>query len=177
MSDISLQQRAARIKLLVLDIDGVLTDGRVIYDQDGRELKFFDIKDGHGLKLLQRAGFQIAWLSGRASRPNRVRAEELGIDELVQDCKVKLPEFLRLVADRGLEPEQAAFMGDDLIDLPPMRACGLALAPSDAWPEVRAMAHWTATLPGGRGAVREACELLLKASGKWEEVTGRYFGD
>ncbi|MCB2191622.1 MAG: phenylphosphate carboxylase subunit delta [Deltaproteobacteria bacterium] len=175
MSDISLQERAARIKLLVLDIDGVLTDGRVIYDQDGRELKFFDIKDGHGLKLLQRAGFMIVWLSGRASRPNRVRAEELGIDELVEGFKIKLPEFERLLSERGLKPEQAAFMGDDLIDLPPMRACGLALAPADAWPAVKEVAHWVADLPGGRGAVREACELLLKASGKWEEVTARYF--
>ena len=175
MSDSSVLERAARIKLLVLDIDGVLTDGRVIYDQDGRELKFFDIKDGHGLKLLQRAGFQIVWLSGRKSLVNRVRADELGIDELVEDYKVKLPEFERLVAARGLKPEQAAFMGDDLLDLPPMRACGLALAPADAWPEVLATAHWVASLPGGRGAVRQACELLLKASGKWEEVTARYF--
>ncbi len=175
MSSPTLEERAAGIKLLILDIDGVLTDGRVIYDQDGREIKFFDIKDGHGLKLLQRAGFGIVWLSGRQSRVNRVRAQELGIDELVEDCKVKLPVFQELVAQRGLKPEQAAFMGDDLIDLPPMRACGLALAPSDAWPEVRAMAHWVASLPGGRGAVRQACELLLKASGKWEEVTGRYF--
>jgi 3-deoxy-D-manno-octulosonate 8-phosphate phosphatase (KDO 8-P phosphatase) len=175
MNSPTLEERAAGIKLLILDIDGVLTDGRVIYDQEGRELKFFDIKDGHGLKLLQRAGFGIVWLSGRQSQVNRVRARELGIDELVEDCKVKLPVFEKLVAQRGLKPEQAAFMGDDLIDLPPMRACGLALAPADAWPEVRAMAHWVASLPGGRGAVRQACELLLKASGKWEEVTGRYF--
>jgi len=175
MSDPSLQERAAKIKLLVLDIDGVLTDGRVIYDQDGRELKFFDIKDGHGLKLLQRAGFEIVWLSGRKSIPNQVRAHELGIDELVEDCKIKLPEFERMVAERGLTPEQAAFMGDDLIDLPPMRACGLAMAPADAWPEVKEASHWVATLPGGRGAVRQACELLLKAVGKWEKVTERYF--
>ncbi len=175
MSEPSLQERAAKIKLLILDIDGVLTDGRVIYDQDGRELKFFDIKDGHGLKLLQRAGFQIVWLSGRKSIPNQVRARELGIDELVEDCKIKLPEFERIVGERGLTPEQAAFMGDDLIDLPPMRACGLALAPADAWPEVRSVAHFVAGRAGGRGAVREACELLLKAVGKWEEVTERYF--
>ena len=175
MSELTPEQRAARIKLLVLDIDGVLTDGRVIYDHEGRELKFFDIKDGHGIKLLQRAGFQIVWLSGRASLPNQARAHELGIDELIEDCKIKLPVFQRLVEERGLKPEQAAFMGDDLIDLPPMRVCGLALAPSDAWPEVQSAAHWVATLPGGRGAVRQACELLLKACGKWEEVTSRYF--
>ncbi|BEQ14892.1 KdsC family phosphatase [Desulfoferula mesophila] len=175
MSEITAQERAARIKLLVLDIDGVLTDGRVVYDQDGRELKFFDIKDGHGLKLLQRAGFKIVWLSGRASKVNQVRAQELGIDELVEDCKIKLPRFERVLSEHGMQPEQAAFMGDDLIDLPPMRAAGLALAPADAWPEVRQAAHWVATLPGGRGAVRQACELLLKASGKWDEVTGRYF--
>ncbi|MCF8031474.1 MAG: phenylphosphate carboxylase subunit delta [Desulfarculaceae bacterium] len=175
MSGPDLTKRAAKIKLLVLDIDGVLTDGRVIMDHEGHELKFFDIKDGHGIKLLQLAGFEIAWLSGRASTPNQVRARELGIDELVEDCKIKLPEFERLVGERGLKPEQAAFMGDDLIDLPPMRAAGLALAPADAWPEVKDAAHWVATLPGGRGAVRQACELLLKAVGKWEEVTARYF--
>ncbi|MCB2226608.1 MAG: phenylphosphate carboxylase subunit delta [Desulfarculaceae bacterium] len=171
----SLQERAAKIKLLVLDIDGVLTDGRVVYDQNGSESKFFDIKDGHGIKLLQRTGMGIVWLSGRASTPNQVRARELGIDELVEGCKIKLPEFQRLVSERGLTPDQAAFMGDDLIDLPPMRACGLALAPSDAWPEVKDAAQWVATLPGGRGAVRQACELLMKAQGKWEEITSRYF--
>lgn len=175
MQPLTLAQRAERIKLLVLDIDGVLTDGRVIYDIDGREVKVFDIKDGHGLKLLMRAGVEVVCLSGRASAANRVRAAELGITELKEGVKVKLPVFQELVAARGLTPAQAAYMGDDLIDLPPMRAAGLALAPADAVAEVRALAHWVARRPGGRGAVRQACELILKAQGSWEQVTARYY--
>ncbi len=171
----SVAQRAAAIKLLVLDVDGVLTDGRVVYDDQGREIKFFDVKDGHGLKLLQRAGVEVAWLSGRGSQANRVRAQELGVERLIEQCKVKLPALRDLMAACGVGPEQVAYMGDDLIDLPAMRAVGLALAPADAQPEARAAAHWVCTQPGGRGAVRQACELILKASGAWLEVTARYF--
>ncbi len=171
----TLAARAARIKLLVLDIDGVMTDGRVVYDADGREIKFFDVQDGHGLKLLQRAGVKVVLLSGRESRVNRLRAQELGIEELHEHCTVKLPVFQEILASHGLAPEEAAYMGDDLIDLPPMRAAGLALAPANAVPEVKAAAHWVAPRPGGGGAVRLACELLLKSSGAWQEVTRRYF--
>ncbi len=171
----SVTQRAARVRLLVLDVDGVLTDGRVVYDDQGREIKFFDVKDGHGLKLLQRAGVEVAWLSGRGSQANRVRAQELGVERLIEQCKVKLPALHDLMAACGVGPEQVAYMGDDLIDLPAMRAVGLALAPADAQPEARAAAHWVCTQPGGRGAVRQACELILKASGAWPEVTARYF--
>lgn len=171
----TLAARAARIKLLVLDVDGVLTDGRVVYDADGREIKFFDIQDGHGLKLLQRTGVKVALLSGRESNVNRLRARELGIEELHEDCKIKLPVFEEILGAHGLQPEQVAFMGDDLIDLPPMRAAGLALAPANAVPEVKAAAHWVAPKPGGGGAVRMACELIMKSSGTWQEVTARYF--
>ncbi len=170
----SLHQRLRRVKLLVLDIDGVLSDGRVIYDNQGREIKCFDVKDGHGLKLLMRAGIQVVLLSGRASQANLRRAAELGIDEVHQDCKVKLPVFLELVKRRGLELEEVAYMGDDLIDLPPLRRAGLSLCPADAVAEVRAVAHWIADKPGGRGAVRQACELILKAGDAWNQVTARY---
>jgi 3-deoxy-D-manno-octulosonate 8-phosphate phosphatase (KDO 8-P phosphatase) len=171
----SVAQRAAQIKLLVLDVDGVLTDGRVVYDDQGREIKFFDVRDGHGLKLLQRAGVEVAWLSGRGSQANRVRAQELGVERLIEQCKVKLPALQELMSACGVTPDQVAYMGDDLIDLAAMRAVGLALAPADAQPEARAAAHWVCAQPGGRGAVRQVCELILKASGAWEQVTARYF--
>ncbi len=174
MAGLTAAVRATKVRMLVLDVDGVLTDGRVVYDDAGRELKFFDVRDGHGIKLWQRAGFQMAWLSGRGCEANRVRARELGIDPLLEQVKVKLPVLEELIARQGLTPEQVAFMGDDLIDLPPMRAVGLALAPADAIPEVRETAHWVAGLPGGRGAVRQAIEFLLKSSGAWAEVTARY---
>lgn len=174
MSGLTAAARAAKVRLLVLDVDGVLTDGRVVYDDAGRELKFFDVRDGHGIKLWQRAGYRMAWLSGRGCEANRVRARELGVDPLLEQVKVKLPALQELIDRQGLNPEQVAFMGDDLIDLPPMRAVGLALAPADAIPEVRETAHWVAGLPGGRGAVRQAIEFLLKSSGAWAEVTARY---
>ncbi|CAO0822936.1 3-deoxy-D-manno-octulosonate 8-phosphate phosphatase KdsC [Desulfarculales bacterium] len=175
MASPNIMQRVTRIRLLVLDVDGVLTDGRVVYDDQGREIKFFDVKDGHGLKLLQRAGVEVAWLSGRGSQANRVRAQELGVERLVEQCKVKLPALTELMAACGVTPEQVAYMGDDLIDLPAMRAVGLALAPADAQPEAKAAAHWVCTRPSGRGAVRQVCELILKISGAWEQVTARYF--
>ncbi len=175
MAGLTVAQRAARVSLLVLDVDGVLTDGRVIYDSDGREIKHFDVRDGHGLKLLQRAGVRVALLSGRGSEANRVRARELGIERLLESIKVKLPALEELMAAHEVSPEQVAYMGDDLIDLPAMRAVGLALAPADAQPEARALAHWVSRHPGGRGAVRQACELILRSSGAWDEVTSRYF--
>jgi 3-deoxy-D-manno-octulosonate 8-phosphate phosphatase (KDO 8-P phosphatase) len=172
---LTLAARAARVKLLVLDVDGVLTDGRVVYDADGREIKFFDIQDGHGIKILQRTGVKLALLSGRESNVNRIRAQELGIEELHEDCKVKLPVFEKILTAHGLKAEQVAFMGDDLIDLPPMRVAGLALAPSNAVLEVKQAAHWVALKPGGAGAVRLACELIMKSAGTWQEATARYF--
>jgi len=170
-----LAQRAAAVKLLVLDIDGVLTDGRVIYDDQGRQLKFFDIKDGSGLTYVMRAGIKVCLISGRQSEVNLVRARELGIEEIYQDAKVKLPILQEIMARKNLKPEQVAYMGDDLIDLPCLRAVGLALAPADAVKEVKAAVHWVAKKPGGRGAVRQACELILRASGAWEEITARYY--
>ncbi len=167
--------RARRVRLLILDIDGVLTDGGIFYDAQGREIKRFDVRDGHGLKLLMRAGFMVGLVTGRAGEVNRVRAEELGIELLRQGAKFKLPVVQELAREVGVGMEEVAYMGDDLIDIPPMRAVGLAMAPADAIKEVRALAHWVATRPGGRGAVREACEFLLKASGKWGRVTERYF--
>ena len=170
-----LAQRAKKIKLLVLDVDGVLTDGSVVYDHEGREIKFFNVRDGHGLKLFQRAGYKIVWLSGRGSAANRVRAQELQIDHLLEDTKIKLPALEEIMRAQGVTPEETAFMGDDLIDLPPMRKVGLAMTPADAIAEARQTAHWVSDFNGGKGAVRQAVELIMKCSGKWEEVTARYF--
>ncbi len=172
---LSVAQRAARVTCLVLDVDGVLTNGTVGISGDGQETKFFNIQDGHGLKLAMRAGIEVIWLSGRASGPNRVRSKELKINELREGVLIKLPALEEIMAQRGLAPEQVAFMGDDLIDLPPMRKAGLALAPADAAQEVKEQAHWVSSRPGGRGAVRQAVELILKAQDKWHQVTARYF--
>lgn len=170
-----INQRAARIKLLVLDVDGVLTGGQVVYDQQGNEIKFFNVRDGHGIKLLMRAGVQVVWLSGRGSPANRRRAEELGISQLHENIKIKLPVLQEVVEQLGMPWEQVAYMGDDLIDLPCLRTVGLSLAPADAIEEVKAEVHWVASLGGGRGAVRQAVELILKSSGAWQQVTSRYY--
>lgn len=162
--------RAARIRLLVLDVDGVLTDGRIIYTDKGEEIKHFHVRDGHGLKLAQRGGIIVALITGRSSAAVAHRAANLGIDHLFQGVRDKLAVLSRLQADLGLSWQETAVVGDDLVDLPLLRRAGLAVAVADAVPEVKEQAHWTTSLPGGRGAVREVCELLLKAQGKWETM-------
>lgn len=166
---------AAPIRLVIFDVDGVLTDGRIVIDEEGRESKFFDVRDGHGLKLLQRAGLQVAFLTGRESRVVEVRAAELGVGLVRQGARDKVAVYEELLARTGLTDREVAFAGDDLVDLPVMRRVGLALAPADAAGEVRAAAHWVARSAGGRGAAREMVELILKAQGRWAEVVARYF--
>ncbi len=166
--------RAAGIELLLLDVDGVLTDGRVIYSDSGEQIKSFDVRDGTGLRWLMRAGIKVGLLTGRRSEALRHRAENLGISMLYQNVKIKLPVFEAILADLELAPEKVAYMGDDLVDLPIMTRAGLALCPADAEGPVREAAHWVVPRPGGRGAVRLACETILRARGKWEEITARY---
>jgi 3-deoxy-D-manno-octulosonate 8-phosphate phosphatase (KDO 8-P phosphatase) len=175
MQSMTLPQKAARIKLLVLDIDGVLTDGRVVYDSDGREIKYFDVKDGHGLKMLMRTGVEIALLSGRESEVNRKRAKELGIEDITEKTYVKLPAFQEIMKRKARTPEETAYMGDDLIDLPPMRAAGLTFAPKNAVVEVRQQVDMVCDHEGGKGAVRQVCEFIMRSAGTWEEMTKRYF--
>lgn len=158
---------ARNIKLLALDVDGVLTDGRITYGNDGEELKSFNIKDGLGIKLLQAAGVEVAIITGRQSNIVDRRAGELGIGTIIQGREDKLVALKELCDTRGLELSECAYMGDDLPDLAALRAAGLALTVADAVPEVRAVAQWQSSLPGGAGAVREACEALLKARGQW----------
>lgn len=171
-----MRERLCRIRLLLLDVDGVLTDGRIIYDAQGVETKAFDVKDGHGLKLLQRSGVQVGIITGRQSEVVNVRARELGIDIVYQGAKDKLVPFEEILQKLQLAEDEVAYMGDDLPDLPVLRRAGLAVAPVDAVGEIKPYVHYVTSRPGGRGAVREVCDLLLQESGHWSELTARYFG-
>ena len=164
----------ADIKLVGFDIDGVMTDGRVIVHDDDTETKNFHSRDGLGLRILKEAGIDIFIITGRRSRVVEIRAKDLGITEIHQKVLNKLPVFEEIIAKKGLAPHEVAFAGDDLIDLPIMRRVGLAMAPADACPEVLAAAHFVAALPGGRGAVRQMVEYILKGQGRWEEVVRHY---
>ena len=157
----------SRIRLLVMDVDGVLTDGRIILDSTGNESKEFHVRDGSGLKLWQRAGKRAAVITGRTSTVVAVRAAEIGLDPVIQGAAEKLPAFRRVLNECRVKPEQVAYVGDDLPDVPVMVQCGLAVAVADACPEARRAAHYVTTAPGGHGAVREAIELILGCQGAW----------
>jgi 3-deoxy-D-manno-octulosonate 8-phosphate phosphatase (KDO 8-P phosphatase) len=172
-----MRARLEKIRLLLLDVDGVMTDGRIIYDDRGGELKAFDVRDGHGIKLLQRAGIRIGIITGRQSPVVERRAAELGIDLVYQGVKDKLLPFREILAKTGLAAEAVAYVGDDVIDLPVLRRVGFAATVADALEEVKPYVHYVTRSAGGRGAVREICDLLLRESGRWESVTSRYFAD
>lgn len=162
------------IELLVLDVDGVLTDGRVFIHSDGGESKGFNILDGHGIRMWQRAGLKVALLSGRASEATTRRARELEIRHVIQDAKFKLPALKQLLAELGLSPEQTAYVGDDLMDLPIVRYVGLGVAVAGAVDELKQYADYVTTRRGGEGAVREVIEYVLKGSGRWASLMERY---
>ncbi len=163
----SLRERAGGTRLLVLDADGVLTDGRIhIADASGSEWAMaFCVKDGYGIRRALDAGLEVGVISGRDSHGLRLRLEELGIRRTALRCSDKRVALAHMREELGMAPCEAAFVGDDLPDLPAMRDAGLAIAVADAHPEVRAAAHWVTTLGGGRGAVREVCDFLLDARG------------
>ena len=156
-----LSQRAGKIRLLLLDVDGVLTDGRVIYDDQGRELKAFHIHDGYGLNRLRESGCQLGIISGRESKAVDRRARELKIEILHQGVSDKLSVYEDIIATLGLSDREVAYVGDDLIDLPLFGRVGLAVAVASAHPSVRKAAHWITQNGGGEGAVREVTDLLL----------------
>ena len=166
--------RARRVRLLVLDVDGVLTDGRVSIGSDGHEAKMFSIRDGAALAWVRRSGIDVAWLSGRPSDATTRRAAELGIGTVLQGGPEKRGPFKQLLADRGLKPSDVAYMGDDLLDLPLLQQAGLAASPADAAAEVRRRVHWVTESPGGHGAVREFIERILRARGAWDAVVGAH---
>ena len=170
-----MNDRLKNIKLLLLDVDGVMTDGRIIFDSNGIESKFFNVKDGHGIKLLQRAGVEVGIVSGRKSQVVTNRAEELGIERVFQGALDKLVIYRAILKDTGFDHFQVAFKGDDVIDIPVMRLVGFSAAPADAVEEVFPYTHFVARNRGGWGAVRELCDLILKGQGAWATVTARYF--
>ena len=157
-------ERARRIRLLVLDVDGVLTDGRLYISASGEEFKVFHVRDGSGLVAVQRAGITVAIISGRDSAAVATRAAELGIRHTRQGVGDKGAELASLLRELGIGTEETACVGDDTPDLPMLRAAGLAVAVADAHPAAQAAAHWITPSPGGRGAVRDVCDLLLSAS-------------
>ncbi|MEQ8264371.1 HAD-IIIA family hydrolase [Pseudohaliea sp.] len=166
--------RASALRLLALDVDGVLTDGRLYYGNDGEELKAFNIKDGLGLKLLQQAGIAVAIITGRRSQIVQRRATELGIAHVVQGREDKRVALEELCAGLGLTLAQCAYMGDDLPDLGALRAAAIGLAPADAVDAVAEAADWQSRYPGGGGCVREACEQLLHAMDRREAIEAAY---
>lgn len=167
-------ERARKIELLLLDVDGVLTDGRLTMSNEGAELKSFHARDGLGIRMAQRGGIMIGIISGRESKVVTDRAEELYISEVHQRIYDKLEKFQEILQRLKLKPEQVCFMGDDLVDLPVLRVVGLAAAPADAIEQVRSTAHFVTERNGGAGCVRELVDILLQATGKWDKVTSRF---
>ena len=167
-------ERARRIRLMVFDVDGVLTDGRLWFGPQGEALKGFDVRDGLGLKMLAECGVAPALLSGRRSAAVEARAAELGIAHVLQGVDDKAPAFAALLARLGLDAAHAGYMGDDLVDLPVLTRCGLACAPREAPEDVRQRVHYVAAAAAGFGAVREVCEMLMRAQGTLGGMLEKY---
>lgn len=169
-----LRRRAQKIKLLLLDVDGVLTDGGIFIDDRGVEIKRFDVRDGQGITLLRRGGIEVGFITGRSSQIMRRRARELGIRLLYQRAPQKLEIYSRIKRSTGFADAQIAYVGDDVMDTPIMRHAGLAITVKDSWSGVKPLAHYVTRCEGGHGAVREVCELLLKAQNLWDGVIEDY---
>lgn len=167
-------ERARAIRLAIFDVDGVLTDGRLYYADDGQELKAFNTLDGHGLKMLQATGVELAIITGRTSNVVSRRADNLGIQHLYQGVEGKLAAYEHLLDKLGLAPEMTAYMGDDVVDLPVMRRCGLALTVPAAPELVKRHAHYVTAREGGLGAVREVCERIMQAQGTFDTQMALY---
>lgn len=166
--------RAKEIQLLLLDVDGVLTDGSIVYGNGGTELKGFNIKDGFGIRLLREAGVEVGIITARRSEAVERRAQDLKLAHLYQGVANKIEAFAEILAAQKLTPRQVAYMGDDWLDLPLLSRVGLAVTVADGVAEVKAVAHYVTREAGGRGAVRELCELIIEAKGQREELLARY---
>ena len=167
-------ERARRVRLMLFDVDGILTDGSLYLGESGELMKSFHARDGHGLKMLAESGVEVGLLSSRQSPIVSLRARELGIALVLQGAADKGPAFAELLASRGLDAAQAGYMGDDVLDLPVLTCCGFAVSVAEAPRAVRSRVHFLPELPGGRGAVREVCEFILLAQGKEEAALQRY---
>lgn len=167
-------EKAARIRLVIFDVDGVLTDGSLFLGDDGQEYKAFNSRDGHGMKMLQDTGVVIAVITGRTSKVVSLRMASLGIEHVYQGARDKAPAYVELRTRLGLDDAQIAYVGDDVVDLPVMRRVGLAIAVQDAHALVKKHAHWQTPSRGGRGAARDVCEMLMEAQGKLHVELDKY---
>ena len=172
--DDNLREKAKRVKLLILDVDGVMTDGSIIYDSVGVETKAFNVKDGHGIKLFMRAGLDVAIITARNSEVVIRRAEDLGVELLYQGATDKLKVFEEILGLKSLDPAETAYIGDDIIDLPVLKRVGLSASVADGVDTVLSSVDYVTALSGGRGAVREVVEVILKAQGLWDGLMERY---
>jgi 3-deoxy-D-manno-octulosonate 8-phosphate phosphatase (KDO 8-P phosphatase) len=173
----SLAARCSAIDWLVIDVDGVLTDGRIIYSAEGDELKHFHVRDGSGLKIWHFVGKRSAIITGRSSRVVKARGKELGVESIIQGAAEKLPAYRQLLTEKKLRPEQVCCICDDTPDVGLLRNCGLAVTVADACPDAVAEAHYVTRAAGGRGAVREAVELILRCQGHWQRIVERFRGE
>ncbi len=171
----SILDKTKQIKLVIFDVDGVLTDGSIIIGDDGEEYKAFHSRDGHGMRLLQFTGVEIGIITGRTSKVVEHRINSLGINHLYQGQQIKLPAFEDLIDRLGLKPEQCAYVGDDWVDLSVMSRVGLAIAVQDADAIVKKHAHWITPSKGGKGAAREVCELIMEGQGNLQDQIERHF--
>jgi len=169
-----LDQRCQSIELILADVDGVLTGGEIIFDNQGIETKQFHIRDGLGIRLWQRAGYRFGLVTGRSSHIVKIRAAELDIEIVRQTAEDKLPATQQILAELGLTPAQMCYIGDDLPDIPAVRAAGLGIAVADACIELRQVADYVTSARGGAGAVREAIEVILKAQRRWDDLLQKY---
>ncbi|OGL46211.1 MAG: hypothetical protein A2161_03705 [Candidatus Schekmanbacteria bacterium RBG_13_48_7] len=167
-------ERAKKITHIFLDVDGVLTDGKIIYGESGKELKYFDVKDGVGIKLAQKAGIEFVIITGRTSEILTQRCLELDIKFVYQGNWDKLGQLKKILKKKKIPLDHIAYMGDDIVDLPVMKRIGLAAAPSDCVQEIREISHFITNKPGGYGAVRELIEFILKSQEKWDEILSKY---
>lgn len=165
---------ARKVRLLILDVDGVLTDGSIVLDNDGNELKTFHVRDGHGIRLLLKAGIHVALITGRFSRIVERRAQELGIRDVYQKCFDKADAYTQLAEKYSLADHEIAYVGDDIVDISVLRRCGFSVAVADAESGVRPFVKMITKKGGGRGAVREVCNLLLEAKGLWKDIMDEY---
>ena len=169
-----IKEKLKNIKMLILDVDGVMTDGRIIMDYKGREMKNFDVRDGHGLKILQRYGIKVAILTGRQSKVVEHRAKDLEIADVYQGAFNKKDVFEKILEKHKLSAGAVAFMGDDIVDIPVLKRVGFSVAVADALDVVKKSVDYITVNRGGHGAVREICEMILQAQGKWPEIAANY---